>query len=370
MSGSDIRDILQLGKRTEGPQQRKPKPATDKRPEKYNREVFSLTGAVAPDAFVQPTYKAKFNVKKKSTPWVLQSFRNPERTDDLELQHWVKKIDANKTGYPFARSEKDPRIIQYTDKEYAKDLKDPDWTKEETDYLMDLCRRYDLHFYVISDRYQFDSNHHRSIDDLKERFYNIQQKLYHKAHGKGPLTQLAFDKAKELERKHALKILYTRTKEEDQEEMQVLAEVKRIEQNQTKLAKERENLQEMLRQHEISMIPLNKKSMTKDKKRKRKASGDEEEGQLEPTEKLAPGVYVRSQKLPILKPSIQTKVTKVLNELSIGTRPVMPTASVCESFEKLENSIVILYDLKKIVDKMEIEHRIAKSPQQMIMETD
>lgn len=35
-------------------------------------------------------------------------------------------------------------------------------------------------------------------------------------------------------------------------------------------------------------------------------------------EKLTPGVYVRSQKLPIVKPTMQQKVIKVLEELGIG----------------------------------------------------
>jgi DNA methyltransferase 1-associated protein 1 len=35
-------------------------------------------------------------------------------------------------------------------------------------------------------------------------------------------------------------------------------------------------------------------------------------------EKLTPGVYVRSQKLPLVKPAMQPKVQKVLEELGIG----------------------------------------------------
>ncbi|CAO3594094.1 unnamed protein product [Absidia cylindrospora] len=345
-------------------------PSTEKRPEKYNREVFSLTGGLTPSAFVPPTYKAKFNAKKKSTPWVLQSFQNPARNDHLELHHWVKASEADKTGYPFARYEKQSNVVQYTDKEYEKYLKDPTWTKEETNYLIDLCKKYHMRFQIIADRYQFDPKRHRSIDDLKERYHNIQQKLY-KAQVKGvsaPLT--TFDKARELERKHALRVLYNRTKEEEQEEAELLTEVKRIEQNRAKLAKERENLQELLRQHQLSITSSNRKRTTsstgpKEKKRKRKSSNDKKELATEDpqsgvTEKLTPGVYVRSQKLPVMKTSIQPKVIKVLNELSIGTRPMMPTASVCESFERLENSIVTLFELKKVVDKMEIEHRVEK----------
>jgi DNA methyltransferase 1-associated protein 1 len=35
-------------------------------------------------------------------------------------------------------------------------------------------------------------------------------------------------------------------------------------------------------------------------------------------EKLTPGVYVRSQKLPIVKPAMQQKMIKTLEELGIG----------------------------------------------------
>jgi DNA methyltransferase 1-associated protein 1 len=35
-------------------------------------------------------------------------------------------------------------------------------------------------------------------------------------------------------------------------------------------------------------------------------------------EKLTPGVYIRSQKLPIVKPAMQPKVLKVMEELGIG----------------------------------------------------
>ena len=40
---------------------------------------------------------------------------------------------------------------------------DTGWTKEETDYLLGLCRQYDLRFVVIADRYQF-GNSERSVE--------------------------------------------------------------------------------------------------------------------------------------------------------------------------------------------------------------
>lgn len=41
-----------------------------------------------------------------------------------------------------------------------------------------------------------------------------------------------------------------------------------------------------------------------------------------------------------------------------GPRPVMPTAAVCHGFERLQTSIATMFELKKVVDKMEMEHKI------------
>lgn len=85
MSSSDIRDILQIGAASE-PAQKKQKVA-EKRPgecgwsratrlqtytfvlDGISRELYSLIGGAPPVAFVKPTYKAKYQTKKKATPW-------------------------------------------------------------------------------------------------------------------------------------------------------------------------------------------------------------------------------------------------------------------------------------------------------------
>ena len=41
---------------------------------------------------------------------------------------------------------------------------DNEWTKEETDYLLNLCRKYDLRFIVIADRYEYSNTKSRSIE--------------------------------------------------------------------------------------------------------------------------------------------------------------------------------------------------------------
>jgi DNA methyltransferase 1-associated protein 1 len=47
-------------------------------------------------------------------------------------------------------------LYKYDDEEWESLIKadSAGWTREETDYLLDLCELYDLRFVVITDRYQ------------------------------------------------------------------------------------------------------------------------------------------------------------------------------------------------------------------------
>ncbi|KAI8971919.1 hypothetical protein BDF20DRAFT_707962 [Mycotypha africana] len=429
MSSSDIRDILQIGPSTEQPQ-RKYKQA-EKRPGKFasnmffenyrsfllkisniiegiSRELYSLIGGAPPVAFVKPTFNSKFQIKKKATPWVYRSFTNPARSDDLILKHWVKSTEADNQEYPFAKFNKVIDFINYTDEEYEKFLTDSDWSKDETDYLFELCRTYDLRFPVIEDRYNFESKP-RTMEDLKDRYYSVCRKLI--LQGKGPSSsgeymtdrqalaqQYGFDKAKEVERKNALIMLFNRTKEQVEEEEALFVEAKRIEMNEARLSKERESLLNSLHLEQIQQTastpstPINtasamnspggamlslpgtiniasssagngrteKKKKSEEKKNRKLSNNTVPEVEVpEPKkEKLTPGVFVRSQKLPIVKTSMQPRVIKVLEELGIGPRPVMYSAAVCQRFETLQNSILTMFELKKVVDKVEVEHKV------------
>lgn len=406
MSSSDIRDILQIGAAAE-PAQKKQKVA-EKRPDGISRELYSLIGGAPPVAFVKPTYKAKYQTKKKATPWVNQPFTNPARADDLVLNHWVKSSEANE-DYAFAKFNKVIDIIEYTDDDYEKYLTDTDWSKEETDYLFSLCRQYDLRFPVIEDRYQF--NKARTMEDLKDRYYAVYRKLIlqgkyqsgeYVTDRQSLAAQYNFDKAREVERKNALIMLFHRTKEQVEEEEALFVEAKRIEQNEAKLAKERESLLNSLQLEQIQQMPstpntphgLNspgiasssspggigitggtaggselkkkKKSIHDDSKKGRKLSSASSHHLMDvdahenKEKKLTPGVYIRSQKLPIVKPTMQPKVIKVLEELGIGPRPIMPTQKICLKFEKLQNAILNMFELKKVVDKTEVEHKVKK----------
>lgn len=64
-------------------------------------------------------------------------------------------------------------VPNYTDSEYLQHLQSESWARAETDHLFDLCRRFDLRFGVIRDRWDSARFPDRTVEDLKERYYHI-----------------------------------------------------------------------------------------------------------------------------------------------------------------------------------------------------
>ena len=52
--------------------------------------------------------------------------------------------------------------------------KTDNWSLEETEYIMDLCKRFDCRFILVHDRYE-DKLHgkDRSVEEIKDRYYKI-----------------------------------------------------------------------------------------------------------------------------------------------------------------------------------------------------
>lgn len=152
------------------------------------------------------------------------------------------------------------QVPVYSEQEYQMHLHDDGWTKAETDHLFDLCKRFDLRFIVVHDRYDYQqyrvmkksliissrvvlpfsfrvevlqidnivdthsySKQHflrqclqkRSVEDLKERYYNICGKLtkVRAASGTEPKIYI-FDAGHERRRKEQLEKLFNRTPEQ------------------------------------------------------------------------------------------------------------------------------------------------------------
>ena len=133
-------------------------------------------------------------------------------------------------------------MFHYTTDEYTQHLQDADWTREETDYLIEMCDAYDLRFIVIADRYEWPGKQ-RSMEDLKARYYTICRRLLRERISNedietrhNQLQTYAYDRQQETERKRAVQKLFSRTPEQLAEEEALYVEARRLEQNEAKFA--------------------------------------------------------------------------------------------------------------------------------------
>ncbi|MCJ1275274.1 hypothetical protein MMC21_003075 [Puttea exsequens] len=301
MMGSDARDVMGL------PSGAGPKPMPSKTPKTkvrgptgMVREVMDLNFEGAPPiSIVAPKFKEKPKLPFKPRQWEETPFGNSARKDGLVLKHWRRKGDIANGGVGMpvtpadsnAASEmeiddqakptipdsywakynvKVPRP-QYTDAQYEEFLKSDDWSKEETDYLVDLAVEFDLRWIVIGDRYDYKLSlqpqmeslsttttappKSRTTEDLKARYYALAAKTM-ELHN--PLSSMSssefdihekmtkYDPVRETQRKKYAEQLMSRTREEKEEEEYYLKELSRIVNNQERLANERRALYDRL----------------------------------------------------------------------------------------------------------------------------
>ena len=123
--------------------------------------------------------------------------------------------------------------MKYTDAEYSQYLNDENWTKAETDYLFDLCKRYDLRFFIIHDRWtptdELANLKSRTIDELKDRYYKVCGTMQKLKSGSADTQIYTFDLEHEQKRREQLEKLFNRTKEQIDEELYLMEELKKIE---------------------------------------------------------------------------------------------------------------------------------------------
>jgi DNA methyltransferase 1-associated protein 1 len=119
---------------------------------------------------------------KPCRPWAWTPFTSSARTDGLLLNHWVR-ANVEYPDYPYARFDIHLDPIVYSDDEYQTYLKSDDWTRSETDLLMELARRFELRWAVVHDRWietfydQATEAQHRCqsrrVEDLQHRYYSV-----------------------------------------------------------------------------------------------------------------------------------------------------------------------------------------------------
>lgn len=185
---------------------------------------------------------------KISYEW--RPFKNPSRNDDLQLSHWVKcytsvanntkTIPAEQDGYPFAKYNKRPNVLRYDDEEWKSLVKpDAEWTKAETDYLLDLIETLDMRWFAVADRYEFTDDEgnkkERSVEDIKGRYYDVARQLMIGREGgttgiaNHVLIKHPFDAQHERRRKAGLEEYLKRSPEEEEQEKIILAQAAKIE---------------------------------------------------------------------------------------------------------------------------------------------
>ena len=223
-------------------------------------------------------------------------FINPARNDGLVLLHWKRKklatvavpgepatpADVKTEGeagskstqsepeYYFAKFDVKVNVPEYSDSEYESLLKSDDWSREETDYLINLALEYDLRWVVMADRYDYRppypppddesvavaiSPKTRTMEDIKVRYYEVAAKIMAHRH---PLSSMSsnefelhekmtkFNPTQETTRKKLAEALLSRSPEEIREEEILLGELKRIVMNQERFSEERKELYSLL----------------------------------------------------------------------------------------------------------------------------
>ncbi|ROW07646.1 hypothetical protein VPNG_06835 [Cytospora leucostoma] len=308
MASHDVRDVLNLP--ADGPTPRPSKKQKVSAPRQnlkgLAREVQNLGGdnpiAIVPETSLYK--KRRFANRKPAAKWELRSFKNSARSDQsLILRHWKRKTEtessqaiANPEGEAaegsngatdqaketkedetedsaFAKFNVKVNIPEYNDEQYDSKLQSDEWTKDETDYLMDLVRAYDLRWPVIWDRYEYtpkppedtDMNGSdtamvqaakpRDMEDLKARYYEVAAKMMETQKAIQYMTQpewnlhqtmINFNPTQERDRKKFALNSMSRSKEEAKEEESLLIEVRRIMARQERFNEERRELYQRL----------------------------------------------------------------------------------------------------------------------------
>ncbi|KAK7220570.1 hypothetical protein V2G26_008573 [Clonostachys chloroleuca] len=290
MSSSDVRDVLNLSEGASGTRPNKKQRLAAPRPNLKGlaREVHNLGGdnpiAIVPE--VTQFKKRRFANRKPASRWEMRSFRNSARNDStLILKHWrrieekqenqgspaeeLKEENGTQEGQApaqdemedssFAKFNAQVSVPQYSDDQYAQTLTSETWTKDETDYLLDLAKAFDLRWPLIWDRYEWtppatngEANENgdeskaivplpdtqaRTMEDLKARYYEVAAKMMAVQKPVQYMTQpefalhelmAHFNPEQEKMRKNFALNAFTRSREEAREEESLLLEIKRI----------------------------------------------------------------------------------------------------------------------------------------------
>jgi DNA methyltransferase 1-associated protein 1 len=308
MTSSDVRDVLNLPDGLSAPRPSKKQKTGAARPNLKGlaREVQNLGGdnpiAIVPE--VSAFKKKRLQNRKPAAKWEMRPFTNSARDDpSLVLKHWRRKTEDEEGGAPipppsqaeeqdmemtdagdgqqaaepavedsaFAKYNVKVVVPQYNEDQYMANLQSGDWTKEETDYLLELVKDFDIRWPIIWDRYAYvpkaingeaaadgdevkaiiPASKPRTMEDLKARYYEVASKMmvvqkpaqYMTAPEFALHEMMAnFNPGQEKLRKEFASNALTRSREEAKEEESLLLEIKRLLARQDRFNEDRREL--------------------------------------------------------------------------------------------------------------------------------
>ncbi|WZZ47967.1 SWR1-complex protein 4 isoform X1 [Brassica napus] len=370
MGGTDAKDILGLPKTPLSLTQEKksrPQKESHRKPDGISREVYALTGGVAPlMPSIDVTHLKRPPPHDEKVAWQWLPVKSSARKDDLQLYHWVRVVnDVPPTGdYSFAKYNKSVDVLKYTDDEYENHLTDPVsvWTKEETDQLFELCERFDLRFTVIADRFPLS----RTVEELKDRYYSVTRALL-RARAQSPaelanhpLIKEPYDMTRDRERKRALSMVLSQSRHQEKKDAEILAEAKRI--TEMRLAARRAAEPDVPANENIgSVSPSSNSQLPATAVAPSTLTMADYASTLASLRMLH--VYLRTYGLEQMVQAASSavglrtikRVEQTLQDLGVNLKPKVPTKTVCDEHLELRKEILTLLNLQKQLQYKESE---------------
>jgi DNA methyltransferase 1-associated protein 1 len=326
-------------------------------PDRLSREVKNLQSALlgtkkeeAEAPTIAPEFtgrmKKKAKVIKKLVPWEPFSYHSRGETGDeckdLILTHCRPRDDPNKEINAFLKYNKPLEILRYDAALYEEKLQNASWSKEETDFLMDLCEQFDARLYLVSDRWDSQRFPARTLEEIKERFFSVQKAL-------GSKDNFNFDYEAERLRKRHGEIQYNRTGHEVWEEFEAKKGYDKIDAELTKAKAAPTRLRSLLNQKPGNAAVSNLKT---EKKMEAWSPGDAKVKQPAKKKSKTGGSSVQNAQM-------SAKVDTYLRNLKIPVRP-SNHKEAGKLHGELRNKVLMVLDIETLLTQKEYENELLK----------
>eukprot|EP01080_Neovahlkampfia_damariscottae_P003828 gene3828-6989_t len=289
---------------------------------------------------IQQEKQKKEIVKKPTQKWEWKKIKSSSFPKSLQMYHW-EKVTTQPIDYPFAKLNLLFPALYPTEEEFQQisNLDAGNWSMNETRELFGLCKKFDLRFTIVHDRF---SNKTKSIEDLKKRYYMITKILQEMRikHGRlmTPIYGTVFDHDGAVKRREQLEQTFNRTKEDEEKENELKEKLRKIEE----IKKQRQlEAKKQKKKKEIEKIDLDAFIV------------DGFVSNMPDLNTLKPGIYCSLLlKGKAHENSNSRRIDSVLSENDLSIEPI-PTEKILIEHEHLKYKISKLLDLQKKVLRKE-----------------